>query len=146
MTVLPGTNIADTLWYNPDVVGPDSGYIVITSNAVSSPDTVKLKGTGIPASGIIAGQIPREFALKQNYPNPFNPSTTIAFALAEDAVVSLKIYDLTGREVAALADNESLRTGKYTRIWNAAQMPTGVYFCRIQAGDFSAVKKLLLVK
>lgn len=145
-TLPAGIGITDTLWYYSEVTGADSGYIVITSNAVSSPDTVKLKGTGIPAAGIVDGQIPLKFALNQNYPNPFNPSTTIAFALAEDAAVSLKIYDLTGREVAALADNESLRAGNYLRVWNAAQMPTGVYLCRIQAGDFNAVKKLVLVK
>jgi|GEM_PF-1612898 len=145
-TLPAGTGITDTLWYYPDVTGADSGYIVITSNAVSSPDTIKVKGAGIPVSGIATGSVPCKFGLSQNYPNPFNPTTTIAFALAKEAAVTLNIYDLTGREVAVLADNESLKAGNYTRIWNAAQMPTGVYLCRIQAGDFSAVKKLVLIK
>jgi hypothetical protein len=144
--VLPGSNFVDTLYYNPDVVGSDSGFIVITSNAVSSPDTVKLKGAGIPVSGIATESVPYEFALRQNYPNPFNPTTTIAFVLAKEATVNLNIYDLTGREVALLVNNESLKAGNYIRVWNATEMPTGVYLCRIQAGDFSALKKLVLVK
>jgi len=145
-TLPAGIGITDTLWYYPEVTGADSGYIVINSNAVSSPDTVKLKGTGIPGSGITAGLIPREFALNQNYPNPFNPTTTIAFDLAKEATVTLNIYDLTGREVAVLVNSESLKAGNYTRVWNATEMPAGVYLCRIQAGDFNAVKKLVLVK
>jgi len=105
-----------------------------------------VKGSGCPASGLLAGQIPHEFALRQNYPNPFNPTTTIAFDLAKEATVTLNIYDLTGREVTVLVNNESLKAGNYTRVWNATEMPTGIYLCRIQAGDFSAVKKLVLVK
>ncbi len=146
LTILSGANSIDTLWYTPDIVGSDSGYIIITSNAVSSPDTIKVKGSGFHGSGLIAGQIPHVFALRQNYPNPFNPTTTIAFDLAKEATVTLNIYDLTGREVAVLVNNESLKAGNYTRVWNATEMPTGIYLCRIQAGDFSAVKKLILVK
>jgi len=144
--ILPGKNLTDTLRFDPLNAGPDAGLLVITSNAVSSPDTIRLSGTGLPLSGLIAGQIPCEFALQQNYPNPFNPTTTIAFALAEKAAVTLKIYDLTGREMAVLIDNESLNAGNYTFLWNAAQLPTGIYFYHLRAGDFSAVKKLVLVK
>jgi len=144
--VLPGANFADTLWFAPEAAGADSGYIIITSNAVSSPDTVFVKGAGVPVVGITAGAVPREFALNQNYPNPFNPTTNIMFSLAKDAQVTLNIYDLTGREVAVLVNSELLNAGNYTRVWNAAEMPTGLYLCRIQAGDFSAVRKLVLVK
>ena len=146
VVILPGKSRTDTLRFDPQNAGLDSGFLVITSNAVSSPDTIRLSGTGLPLSGLIAGQIPCEFALQQNYPNPFNPTTTIAFALAEKAAVTLKIYDLTGREMAVLIDNESLNAGNYTFLWNAAQLPTGIYFYHLRAGDFSAMKKLVLVK
>ena len=89
--------------------------------------------------------IPRAYSLAQNYPNPFNPSTTISWSLPSKAFVSLTIYDVVGREVAKLVSNE-LPAGVYSRIWNATGMPTGVYFCRLQAGAFTQTKKLLLLK
>ncbi len=110
------------------------------NNAVLS-DGGSLVPTGIAA----AGGIPREFSLKQNYPNPFNPVTTISFALPSKVLVTLKIYDLIGREVAVLA-SEELPAGTYTRQWNAANMSSGIYFYRLQAGNFIATKKLVLLK
>ncbi len=89
--------------------------------------------------------VPSEFTLYQNYPNPFNPSTTISFNLPSNANVSLKIYDVLGREVTTLV-NEELQAGRYQRIWNAVSFATGVYFCNLQAGNFSATKKLILIK
>jgi hypothetical protein len=89
--------------------------------------------------------IPVEFSLKQNYPNPFNPSTTILFDIPVKSFVTLKIYDLIGREIATLA-SEELSAGSYTRIWNAGRFATGIYFYRLQAGSFINTKKLLLIK
>jgi len=86
-----------------------------------------------------------EFALEQNYPNPFNPLTTIAFSLAERSAVRLAVYDLTGREVASLL-NEEKDAGKYALTFDAGALPTGVYFYRLEAGSFAAVRKLILMK
>ena len=88
---------------------------------------------------------PREFELGQNYPNPFNPSTSIDFRLAIASNVRLSVTDLLGREVAVLV-NEVKPAGVYTATWDAANMPSGVYLCRIVAGDFTRVRKLLLLK
>ena len=88
---------------------------------------------------------PNNFALSQNYPNPFNPSTTISFALPSRSFVSLKIFDPLGREVAVIV-SEEMTAGSYTRQWNAANMASGVYFYRLQAGTYSETKKLLLLK
>jgi hypothetical protein len=97
-------------------------------------------------------QIPKQFTLSQNYPNPFNPSTTISFTLPSKSFISLKIYDLLGREVATLA-SEVLSAGRYTRQWNAMNMPSGVYFYRLQVypdavgtGSYSETKKLVLIR
>jgi hypothetical protein len=90
--------------------------------------------------------IPGSFMLAQNYPNPFNPSTTISFSLPKSSNVSLLIYDALGREVTTLLKNESMSAGNYSTQWNAASSPSGVYFYRITAGDFTQVKKMLMIK
>jgi len=90
-------------------------------------------------------KIPTTFSLSQNYPNPFNPATTISFALPSRSLVSLKVFDILGREVSTIVSGE-LQAGSYTRQWNASNMASGVYFYRLQAGSFSETKKLLLLK
>jgi len=90
-------------------------------------------------------QIPTRFALEQNYPNPFNPSTTISFSLPFKSFVSLKVFDALGREVSILLAEELL-AGTYSRQWNAAGLPSGVYFSRLQAGSFTETKKLILLR
>jgi hypothetical protein len=75
---------------------------------------------------------PAELALDQNYPNPFNPTTTIAFALPSDQIVTLKVYNTIGQEVATLV-NEFKTAGRYSAVWDARGVPSGVYFCRLQA-------------
>jgi hypothetical protein len=85
------------------------------------------------------------FTLKQNYPNPFNTSTTISFAIPSKSFVSLKIFDLQGREVATII-SEEISEGYYTRKWNAAGLSGGIYFYRLQAGSYSETKKLILVR
>ncbi|MFH1213656.1 MAG: FG-GAP-like repeat-containing protein [Candidatus Neomarinimicrobiota bacterium] len=94
----------------------------------------------------LVNEIPTVFALSQNYPNPFNPSTTILFDLPKKSQVSLKIYNLLGREVTILVNNEEMSAGSYSRTWNAANLPSGVYFYHLQAGSFSQIRKLLLIK
>jgi hypothetical protein len=88
---------------------------------------------------------PKEFSLSQNYPNPFNPSTAISFNLPSRTFVSLRIYDALGREVSILV-SEELSAGIYVQEWNASNLPSGVYFYRLQAGSFVNTKKLLLIK
>jgi hypothetical protein len=85
------------------------------------------------------------FTLEQNYPNPFNPSTTISFVIPSKVYVTLKVFDILGREIAILA-SEELSAGNYSRKWNAANISSGIYFYRIEAGSFTDTKKLLLLK
>jgi hypothetical protein len=91
------------------------------------------------------GDLPGEFALDQNYPNPFNPSTLIRYSVPSAKLVTLKVYDILGREVATLV-NEVQDPGQYQVRWDARSVSTGVYFARMQAGEFSTVKRMLLVK
>jgi hypothetical protein len=83
--------------------------------------------------------------LMQNYPNPFNPSTTIRYDLPKETYVTLKIYDILGHLVAELV-NEKHDAGAYEIVWNANGVASGVYFYRISAGDFTSVRKLILMK
>jgi len=93
----------------------------------------------------VAGEIPRGFALSQNYPNPFNPSTVIGYQLPAVSHVTLKVYDVLGREAATLV-NEKENAGYHTVTFNAGNLPSGLYFYRMQASNYSETKKLLLIK
>ncbi|MBX7045476.1 MAG: T9SS type A sorting domain-containing protein [Ignavibacteria bacterium] len=97
------------------------------------------------ASEISIG-LPNSFVLKQNYPNPFNPVTKIEFALPLNSNVSLKIFDMTGREVARLINNEFRNSGSYSVEFNASNLSSGVYFYKIEAGSYTGIKKMMLVK
>ncbi len=91
------------------------------------------------------GIVPKEFALAQNYPNPFNPTTTISFAIPSKSFVSLKIFDILGREVATIV-SEEMPAGSYSKQWNAANISSGIYFYILQTGAFTQTKKLILLK
>jgi hypothetical protein len=89
--------------------------------------------------------VPGEFSLKQNYPNPFNPVTKIDFDIPENSMVSLKIYDLNGRMIKTLL-NGDLNSGYYSIDFDASSLPSGVYYYRIESGNFISTKKLILLK
>jgi PKD repeat protein len=88
---------------------------------------------------------PMEFSLSQNYPNPFNPTTSITYQVPEASLVSLKVYDLIGREVAVLV-NEIKQAGTYQVSFSSENFASGVYFYKMNAGDFSSVRKMNLLK
>jgi len=100
----------------------------------------------------IKGQntIPIEFALGQNYPNPFNPDTRITFSLAHKAPTLFRIYDVVGREVRTLLD-DILGEGSYSVLWDgldnaSSSAASGVYFYRLQSGNYVATKKMMLLR
>ena len=95
--------------------------------------------------GVAVTEIPEEFALFPAYPNPFNPVTTISYQITEPAFVKLSIYDISGRLVEKLV-SENKKSGYYSVNWNADRVGSGIYFYRINAGEFSSVKKCLIVK
>ena len=107
-------------------------------------------GHGVYSTNIITSveqldDQPAIFALDQNYPNPFNPSTKINYSLPADGHVLLKVYDATVREIRTLVDSYQ-EAGKYQADFDGRGLASGVYICRIQAGKFSAVKKMTLIK
>jgi hypothetical protein len=107
--------------------------------------SISFEGGTVTVSNEEVAELPAEFELYQNYPNPFNPSTTIRYDVRDNVHVSITVYDLTGRRVAQLVDQPHA-AGTYKVEWNANALASGVYLYRINAGDFSAVRTLTLLK
>lgn len=91
------------------------------------------------------GRIPEQFSLEQNYPNPFNPSTTIGFSVPAAGHVSLAVYDLLGKHIATLVD-QNLDAGRYSANFSALSLPSGIYFYRLRNGSITETKRMLLLK
>jgi len=117
-----------------------TGAVSFDGNTVTKPGTV---------TGVEKGLASHEFALSQNYPNPFNPSTRIQYSIAKAGMVSLKIYNLLGREVATLVDGRQ-EAGSYTVPFNSNEgtlsLASGVYFYRLEAGSTLSIRKLVIIK
>lgn len=93
----------------------------------------------------VSNEVPNAFNLEQNYPNPFNPVTNIKFAVAKTGLVTLKVYDISGREVAQLV-NMDLNAGTYNFDFNASHLSSGIYFYRLTTNNYTDTKKMVLVK
>ena len=90
-------------------------------------------------------EIPETFILHDNYPNPFNPVTNIEFGLPENTFVQIIVYDIKGRQIATLMNSFQF-AGYYSLIWDASDSPSGVYFIRMDSGNFTQTQKVVLVK
>lgn len=104
--------------------------------------TIPVSITGIQKAG---SDIPDNYSLEQNYPNPFNPTTTISYYIPKEAFVTLRIYDVLGKEVAEIV-NRDQRAGRYQVEFNAANLSSGIYYYKIKAGSFTETKKMILLK
>ncbi len=93
----------------------------------------------------VSNLVPAEYSLEQNYPNPFNPSTEIKFSVPQTTNVTLKVFDVMGREVATLID-EQMEAGKHSVVFDAANLSSGVYYYTIITENFIQTKKMLLLK
>jgi len=94
----------------------------------------------------VAGvQIPEGFDLAQNYPNPFNPSTTIRYSLPQSSFVTLKIYNLLGKEIESLVSGQK-PAGEYEIHWTTKDLPSGIYLYRLKAGEYIETRKFILQK
>ncbi|MCB0725553.1 MAG: T9SS type A sorting domain-containing protein [Ignavibacteriae bacterium] len=140
----------------------DSVSFILPGAALNSTFKFRYRGEGLESTdewffddicilgdvqtGLTVNQgIPEKFGLNQNYPNPFNPSTKISFDIPKQSHVSIKIYDITGREIAKLI-NQQFSAGSYTVDFNGAKFASGVYFYRLEADGFVETKRMMLIK
>ena len=129
--------------------------LTITDGAATNTGTLlgwglRFNGSYLVGTQNISEIVPSSYTLNQNYPNPFNPVTKIKFQIKDSRFVTLIVYDILGREVATL-DNEKLNAGTYETQFSinsitGNQKASGVYFYRMEAGDFKDVKKMILIK
>ncbi|HOC26236.1 MAG TPA: T9SS type A sorting domain-containing protein, partial [bacterium] len=135
----PGYRFAG--WHGLSASGEKSIRLTLTDPgrliAIFTPEAVAVEEEG--------GGAPAHFSLLQNYPNPFNPVTTISFDLARPELVTLKIYDLRGSEMATLL-HQRLEPGRHSARFDASALANGVYFYRLEAGSFRQVRKMVLAK
>ena len=163
----PGMIVSPFYAYSPDngyviadTISPGRGYwvkcdeagriILSSSSSIPAPSHIRIVNNcelppSPPDSKETANAIPKTYALGQSYPNPFNPTTTISYQLPKQTHVTLKVFDLLGREVASLVNGEQ-PAGYKSVTWNAANVPSGIYFYRMQTKEFTQSRKLLLLK
>ena len=134
---VPGMILKDIFFVNST-----TGWSVGTLGTI-----IKTTTGGITAVQQTGTEVPENYSLSQNYPNPFNPSTNIKFAIRGNTVAQtfLSVYDILGNEVAVLI-NQNLQPGEYEAEWNASAFPSGVYYYKLQAWEYSETKKMILLK
>ncbi len=130
---------------------PYQNYTINVTAAESGGPRTHTRSWTLTVASIIGiannnGGVPVIYALGQNYPNPFNPSTVIGYSLPKQSIVNLKVYDVLGQEVATLVNNQFKQAGVYDVTFNASDLPSGVYYYRLTAGEFSDVRKMILIK
>jgi Secretion system C-terminal sorting domain len=145
---IPNDTIISFTWYTKE--GHQCGVTAVNSSMTSgSIQVVNVSYTELvnSATSVPSGPtgVAKTFSLAQNYPNPFNPSTQIQFSIPQAGFVSLKVYDMLGREVATLVHQE-LTPSSYSITWNAANVASGVYLYKLDAGNYSVTKKMVLMK
>ena len=142
-----GEDLTSSPWFNDVLVNPQDPAVVLAATPWGLYRTRRVFDTHVSSES--AAQ-PRGLALAQNYPNPFNSGTTIRFTVEGSQHASLKIYNVLGQQVRTLLDEE-IEGGVHSEIWNGRNargepVGTGVYFCRLSAGDMRATIRLLSLR
>jgi hypothetical protein len=116
------------------------------SSDIAGESNLPVQGSGTTVDVDENSPLPKIFALQANYPNPFNPTTNIAFDLPIATRVTLIVYNTIGQQVDVLLRDAEFEPGSHQHVFDASALPTGIYFYRIQTPDFSAVRKMVLLK
>jgi hypothetical protein len=151
VTILPDDSLIIPVTFNPTLDTSFSVSFNIRHVDVNN-GVLKMVARQVILSGTVQGlssvnniALPRQYELEQNYPNPFNPSTIIKYAIPKSGLVTLKIYDILGKEVKTLV-NEFKSNGEYSINFNADKLSSGVYFYQLISGDYNSIKKMILLK
>lgn len=145
--------VPDSLTLNTVVSAtvPYQNYTITVTGTESSGPRTHTRSWTLTVANIIgithnSNELPLIYALGQNYPNPFNPSTQIDYTLPKQSEVVLKVYNMLGQEVATLVNHAIQQPGSYTEVFNGADLPSGVYYYRLNAGEFTDVRKMIMIK
>jgi hypothetical protein len=146
-TIAAGSSFTYILRFTPQAATAYSTSLGIFNNVVTPFLMVPMSGVGIPFNAVSNGapSIPTKFELAQNQPNPFNPSTFIGYSLPSASKVELVVFNMKGEKVATLV-NQEMPAGYHLAYFNAAKLSSGVYFYRLTAGNFTDMKKMVLMK
>jgi len=133
-----------------EIIPQDSALLTVKilsdlGNDGTIEDSLVVDNQVLDVTDRLPGELPKDYLLAQNYPNPFNPSTEIRFAIRDAGYVTLRVYDVLGREIAALV-NEVKSPGNYAVTFDASGLPSGVYFYQLTAGNFTERKKMVLMR
>ena len=130
---------------------PDGGYIIagdIQPEGVSHADMYVVK-TGVDHPVSVqpesTSNVPKNYMLLSPYPNPFNPTTTVSYEIPVNTLINIDIYNILGQEVVTLFDGMQ-QPGRHTITWNATDVPSGIYFCRMSTPNFQSIQKMVLIK
>jgi Secretion system C-terminal sorting domain len=146
--VHPGDTIEISVHFNSDPTTMGTGHVQIQLGTMHNPDmreTINETASTEPDAVDNQDSPVKNFKLMQNYPNPFNPTTRISYVVALRSSVTLKVYNITGKEVATLV-NEVKNPGSYSVHFDGENLSSGVYFYKFTAGQFNSVKKMILIK
>jgi len=138
--VWDSTKLSDGNIFDIEFTNDNTGYLTGSGGMIK-----KTTNGGVVAVQNISTSIPDEFILEQNYPNPFNPVTHLEFGISNWGFVTLKIYNILGKEIVTLI-NENKSAGTYSVEWNAADFPSGIYFYELKVNKFSQTRKMILLK
>lgn len=144
-TNIPGSNVRFGDYVDLDILGTNVVPVWTDERMGGFNMEIYTAEIGIPVGIEQAAKMPSRFQLGQNYPNPFNPKTVISYQLSVNSFVTLKVFDVLGREVAILVNGEKL-AGNYEVRFDGANLPSGIYFYTLKAGEFSETKKMVLVR
>ena len=146
ISIQPFEDLRVQILFQPSKEGSYEDTLFISSNDTSqSIKKITIKGTYMTTDAAGISHLPLKFNLSQNYPNPFNPSTKIAFTIPQTAFVNLTVYDILGREVTTLV-NEEKHAGNYRIEFKTENLPSGIYLYKLQAGNLIETKKMILLK
>ncbi|MCC6864631.1 MAG: T9SS type A sorting domain-containing protein [Ignavibacteria bacterium] len=162
---LTNTPTADEIYPSISRIGNGTESIAITYALSECPGSTSFTNTTTPTCKVyqiykkynpvtgavigiqnISNEVPSGFSLSQNYPNPFNPNTKIRFSVPKSSIVTLEVFDVTGKLVKTLARNEAVTAGTKEVDFNASGLASGIYFYTLKSGDFTQTKKMILVK
>jgi hypothetical protein len=144
----PNDTVEASVHFYPDMTTPGTAHVQIQIGTLHNPGqvtTLNLTASTEPVAVAREELKLNDFRLYQNYPNPFNPTTKISYVIPQRSNVNVKVYDIMGKEVATLV-NEIEEPGAHSLNFNAENLSSGIYFYKITAGEFSSVKKMILIK